>query len=176
MAVMITRIEICSGVALELDERASAALRQQLRDGGGTSEGTVRIHEVSGPETLTDDHPMWERHAGGMGHSSPPEWKADDGELAMAFYASVGGKAKVFLDLLIDRPGQLLTTDAICGLAPATFASDRAIAGSLNGLRKPKDQSRRRYPFYWWDGTPTRYAIKPSVAALFREARTRLSM
>ena len=34
-------------------------------------------------------------------------------------------------------------------------------------------ESGRRYPFYWWrgNGSPTRYAMKPAVAELFRQAR-----
>src|SRR5262249_39497928 len=41
-------------------------------------------------------------------------------------------------------------------------------------MRMAQTASGRRYPFYWWssrNGSPTTYAMKPSVAALFRQAR-----
>jgi hypothetical protein len=63
----------------------------------------------SGPmiQILDDGHPLWNRHSGGGGHEGN-EWALDDVTEAEAFYASVKGKAKDFMDVLIDRPGQPL--------------------------------------------------------------------
>ena len=47
-------------------------------------------------------------------------------------------------------------------------------AATENGLYRSHQASGRRYPFYWWEGRPTRYAMKPSVAVLFRQARANL--
>jgi hypothetical protein len=126
----------------------------------------------SGPmiQILDDSHPLWNRHSGGSGHEGN-EWTLGDVTEAEAFYASVKGKAKDFMDVLIDRPGQPLDVDEIVKICPKVFQGSRSIAGALNGLRLAKEASGRRYPFYWWKGNPTRYAMKPSVAEVFRQAR-----
>lgn len=36
----------------------------------------------------------------------------------------------------------------------------------ISGLHRAHQESVRRYPFYWWFGNPTSYAMKPSVAVL----------
>lgn len=120
---------------------------------------------------LADDDPRWDRHSGGAGHSGR-EWSAGDLAPAVEFYAYLRKKAKVFLDLLIDHPGIALDVDDLCRLAPGTFTGSSSVAGAINGLRKPKEASERRYPFVWWEGSPTEYAMKPAVAGLFRMART----
>jgi len=126
------------------------------------------------PEQFGDDHQIWSSHSGGSGHYANPEWEREDFDPAEAYYAQVRGKAKVFLDLLIDHPGQRLSTDQIRRLAPDVFDNDYAIAGSIKGLAKPTFSSGRRYPFYWWKARPTSYAMKPGVAALFAAARDRV--
>jgi hypothetical protein len=57
------------------------------------------------------------------------------------------------------------------------FAGAHAIAGSLQPLERLRVASGRRYPFYWWSSRTgsTRYAMKRSVAELFRLARVALS-
>jgi hypothetical protein len=80
------------------------------------------------------------------------------------------------MDLLMDRPGQVLDVDEIVEILPDVFDGSRSIAGALNGLRLPRAASGRRYPFYWWEGNPSRYAMKPSVAEVFRQARRKLGL
>lgn len=166
-------IELAPSIKLAVDEPAAQALLDQLL-ALGLRGSTDPAPTPSAPELLTDDHALWNDHSGGDGHRKAKEWAPGDEERAEVFYAGVSGKAKVLLDLFIDRPGRLLDTDEIRRLAPEVFRSDHSIAGSLNGLRKLREASGRRYPFYWWRGMPTRYAMKPSVAALFGKARTRV--
>jgi hypothetical protein len=54
--------------------------------------------------TLDDDDPLWEQHDGGSGHSEHPEWSAADVQRAAAFYAATRGRARSFLDVLINHP------------------------------------------------------------------------
>lgn len=128
---------------------------------------------------MRDDDPRWDAHSGGNGHRGT-EWDSGDGARATAFYESLTGNAKVILDLMIDRPGESLDADWLADQlrppAPGDTQQRRRllVSGSLSALRRPYVKSGRRYPFYWWQGTrgePTRYAMKPSVANLFRAAR-----
>ncbi len=121
---------------------------------------------------LDDEHVMWSQHTGLDGHRVEPEWTASDFKQAQAFYAGVGGKAKVFLDLLIDNPGRVLSVDELCVLSRGVFTGSNSVAGAVSGLYRPHQSSGRRYPFYWWSGNPTRYAMKSSVAILFHQARS----
>jgi hypothetical protein len=126
-------------------------------------------------QVLDDGHPLWDKHSGGSGHEGP-EWTLADLAKAEAFYASLQGKAKAFIDLLIDRPGQVLDVDQILEILPNVFDGSRSVAGALSGLHLAKEASGRRYPFYWWQGNPSRYAMKPSVAEVFRQARWKLGL
>lgn len=170
---MATKLRLTEQIELRIDDDTARGLAQQLRDAG-----LWPADEAAGPnpgrEVFPDDHPIWRRHSGGSGHSAQPEWHADDLDAAEAFYAAVHGKARTFLDLLIERQGQRLSTDDIRRLAPDVFDNDHAIAGSVKGLSKPTQASGRRYPFYWWQERPTRYGMKPGVAALFEAARRRV--
>lgn len=131
-----------------------------------------QLPDESGAIVLPDDHPLWAQHTGLDGHRDLPEWHAqEDLALAEAFYQPVSGKAKVFLDLLIEHPGRQLSVDEIVSLAGGTFAGSRSIAGAINGLHRSHQVSGRRYPFYWWEGRPTKYAMKPGVADLFATAK-----
>jgi len=129
---------------------------------------------------LDDDVPFWEQHSGGKGHRDAPEWSQGDRARAEAFYAALRGDARMILDLMIDHPGQLLDADWIADrIRPSGSDGDSArrhmVSGSLGALSGPREESQRRYPFYWWygrDGSPTRYAMKPTVAGLFRAARS----
>ena len=58
--------------------------------------------------------------------------------------------------------------------ASPEFSSINSVAGALNGMRIPRERAGRRYPFYWWAGTPSKYGMKSSVAALFAQARKEL--
>jgi hypothetical protein len=160
-------------VTVQLTPLAAADLLQQLQ--AALKDREVAPTDIPRPtiQVLDNDHPLWERHSGGSGHEGV-EWTLDDLTEAEAFYASVKGKAKDFLDILIDRPGQPLDVDEIVEIHPKVFKGSRSIAGALNGLRLAKEASGRRYPFYWWEGNPSRYAMKPSVAEVFRQARRKL--
>lgn len=157
-------------VAVTVDDATAQSIIDQLHAAGfSPASADGRVAEVFG-----DDHHVWASHSGGSGHFSEPEWDTDDVERAEAYYAQVRGKAKVFLDVLIDHPGRRLSTDQIRRLTPDTFNSDYAIAGSIKGLAKATSASGRRYPFYWWKARPTSYAMKPGVAAVFAAARDRV--
>ncbi|MGN9780589.1 DUF6416 domain-containing protein [Nonomuraea sp. ZG12] len=90
---------------------------------------------------------------------------------AQAFYQPIEDKTKIFFDLLIDHPGRQLSVDDICRLTDDVFSGSHSIAGAISGLHRSYQASGRRYPFYWWEGQPTCYAMKPGVAKLFLQAR-----
>ena len=163
-------LNVTSDIVVTVDDVTAQSLAEQLGAAGFSATST----DGRDRDRLGDDHQIWASHSGGGGHYAEPEWDSDDGELAEAFYAQVRGKAKVFLDLLIDQPGRRLSTVQIRRLAPDVFDSDYAIAGSIKGLAKATTASGRRYPFYWWKERPTSYAMKPGVAAVFAAARDRV--
>ena len=120
-----------------------------------------------------DDDPIWERHSGRDGHRGQ-EWAPTDHDQAEAFYLSLAGRARFIFDLLIDHPGELIDADKIRELRPSDIPSRQSVAASLSGLRGAFEASGRRYPFYWWagrEGGPTQYAMKKTVANLFRDIR-----
>jgi hypothetical protein len=127
---------------------------------------------------LEEDHVMWDHASGGSRSQPGRTWTMNDlAEAAITLEAINDKKAGVFFGLLLDQPGRLFTSDEIIAAAPDTFASAYAVAGCLNGFRKHVERAGRVYPFHWWEGdaesTPTRYAIRPSVAAVFNAARQR---
>jgi hypothetical protein len=167
---MSVTLNLTSDVVVTVDDVTAQSIAEQLGAAGFSPAATDgRVGELFG-----DDHQIWASHSGGIGHYSEPEWVAGDAERAEAYYAQVRGKAKIFLDLLIDHPGRRLSTDQIRRLAPNVFDSDYAIAGSIKGLANATSASGRRYPFYWWKDRPTSYAMKPGVAAVFAAARERI--
>lgn len=163
---MIT-VAVTPDVSLDLEDRVALRLYKRLAELLG-EDRTIDYPT----DTLSEGHPLWDRHSGGVGHDGP-EWTDQDAELAEAFYARLRGKAKLFFDLLLDRPGELLSVDDLIAAGGGEFTSSFSVAGAINGLRKPHKASGRRYPFYWWEGTPTRYAVKPDVAELFNSARSK---
>lgn len=131
---------------------------------------------TSGPDKhvrLDDDHRMW-----ALSNGAPRDDSWGDGdvlEAAVLLDAVADKKVAAFLDLLMDEPGRLFTTAEIVARAPNAFASAFAIAGSINGLRKPIERTGRPYPFSWWegrDGSETCYAMRQSTARVFVQART----
>lgn len=161
---MIT-VALTPDVTLDLEDRVALRLYRRLEE--HFSNGDTPVTDST---ALADDHPLWDRHSGGNGHTGP-EWAPGDEALAEAFYAQLTGKAKLFFDLLLDHPGQQLSVDDLVSASGGKFTSSFSVAGAINGLRKPHKASARRYPFYWWEGSPTRYAVKQSVATLFNAAR-----
>lgn len=168
-----TRIEVTSaGARLEVTEAVAAGLRDQLNQALNEPAAAQGTGGASTPLVLDDEHPLWDQHSGLDGHRVDREWATCDLKHAQAFYELVGGKAKIFLDLLIDHPGRLLTVDELCALSGGVFSGSRSVAGAINGLYRAHRLSGRRYPFYWWAGNPARYAMKPSVALLFGQGRS----
>ena len=155
------------GIEITVEKAVAARLLEQLN-------AAFAGDETPSSAVLPDNHPLWDRRSGGAGHDGP-EWADGDGDLAEAFYDGLGGKAKVFFDLLLDRPGRQLSVDDLIEASSGVFTSSFSIAGAINGLRLPRAVAERRYPFAWWEGTPTRYAVKPSVAQLFNAARAKSS-
>lgn len=138
------------------------------------TEPTV-THDINTTSTflvLHDEHPRWAEHTGLDEHGVKPEWSASDLKQAQAFYERVAGKAKIFLDLLIDHPGRVLTVDELCAISGGVFSGSHSVAGAVSGLYRSHQSTGCRYPFYWWSGDPTCYAMKPSVATLFHQARS----
>lgn len=131
---------------------------------------------------LADDDSVWDQHSGGAGHRGA-EWEDDDGALAEAFYSALPENTRFIFDLLMDHPGELLTADWIATqtsgrrTAGARPMGRRSVASSLTATAQPRADSGRRLPFYWWRDNhgPSRYAMKPSVARLFRNARRGVS-
>jgi hypothetical protein len=167
-------VSLVDGVELRMTAQSARRIQAQLAD---QLDGRPKPTEPAEPHglVLSDDHPLWEQHTGLGGHRDHPEWVAEsDLAAAQTFYGTVDGKAKVFLDILIDHPGLQLSVDDICARAGGVFTGSRSIAGAINGLRKSYESSGRRYPFYWWEGRPARYAMKESVAELFQQARSDL--
>lgn len=125
-----------------------------------------------------DDHPSWERTSNSYG-AGLEGWDTAAERDAELLYLAIVDKAKTrrLVDLFIDHGGQQLTTDDIIAMAPDAFASSRAIAGSINGLRLPVEEAQRRYPFHWWEGkgTPSRYGMQQGVAAKFARARANVA-
>lgn len=158
-------LALSPGVTLVLDHAVAVQAHDRLT-------AALQDPERSDPLVLADDHPSWSRHSGGTGHDGR-EWLPKDSADAEAFYAQLRGKAKLFFDSLLDRPGRQLSVDDLVAVTDGELKNQFSVAGAINGLRLAYEASGRRYPFYWWEGTPARYAVKPSVAALFNAARAK---
>jgi hypothetical protein len=166
---MSISLVLSQAVTITVDQDTATSLATQLSAAGFAPPSTP---PTAAAFVLAEDDPRWSNHSGGSAHESS-EWTSDDIVEAVAFYRVLPTKARVFIDLLIDHPGEQLTSKQMCALSNGVFTSDHQIAGSIKGLWKPAGVAGRRYPFTWWQDRPTRYAMRPSVAALFAEARER---
>ena len=127
---------------------------------------------------VLDDDPVWEQHSGGSGHSGT-EWGAGDALLAEAFYAALSDSAQFVFDLMMDRPGEQVSSEWIAAQLSRQFGdaaatrSRRSVSAVLSSVSQPHRRSGRRLPFYWWrqSAGATLYGMKPGVAQLFRQAR-----
>lgn len=124
------------------------------------------------PVVLDQHHPMWDHHSGGDRHIGK-QWELPDAlDDAAEERANLSPMARPFFELLLSHPGRLWTSEEIMQELPI-FKSPAAVAGSLNGFVRHKNANGRAFPFYWWEGapgTPTRYAVRPSVAEVFLAA------
>lgn len=132
---------------------------------------------------LDDGHPAWEKHSGKDWHRGP-EWQPGDTSLAEAFYSSVPPSTQLFLDVLMDRPGEQASADELAQCLrprkPGETATGhrRAVAATIRPMEGPAAELGRRFPFYWWKGaggSPAGYAMKPFEAQLFRDARHKIT-
>jgi hypothetical protein len=167
------RFDLDQGAALHLERSQVNRLLDQLRAQGLLPDPVAE--PLDSRRTLEEEDPRWGHHSGSRAnHIDPPEWdEHSDLELAAKAYGHLSRKVRVFTDLLIDHPGRMLSADEICAAVPDVFENHRAIAGCLNGYLKPCRVANRRFPFYWWDNTPTDYAMKLGVARLLAVARDR---
>lgn len=120
---------------------------------------------------LEDDHPKWSRESGG--HEGP-EWVPGDKDLA-ATQDQLPANTYLIHQVLVDHPGQMLSVPELIELTGGRFRNAQAVAAVFGGYSAWCKQHDRILPFSWWkgrNGEPTRYAMKPKVAALFGEART----
>lgn len=125
--------------------------------------------------TLDEHHPMWDHASGGDRNHPDRQWKMTDiTKAAITLDGIAKNKAGVFFSILLEQPGRLFSTAEIIERAPATFKSAYAVAGCLNGFTRHCERTGKVYPFYWWEADEalgTRYAIRPSTAAVFRSAQ-----
>lgn len=165
-----------------MDESAAAPVRPLRRHCQHVTVGSVPADFLEAKITvmIDDSDVTWDQHDGGEGHSDQPEWSAEDGPLAARFYSATPASGRLVLDLMSDRPGEQLDADWIVsqlvGRDPGLggVSGRQLAAASIGGMRRPTEAAGRRLPFYWWrgrNGSPTLYAMKTSVAALFRQAR-----
>jgi hypothetical protein len=154
-------VDLGPGVKLHLTGAAAARLRATLVLPKAPSEGNA---------VLGDGDLMWEHHSGGDRSSGVP-WSLPEAlDDARDLRRNLPAKGSAFFELLISEPGRAFTSDEIIGLLREHFTSAHSIAGALNGFAKPCERTGRPFPFYWWEGTngsPTRYAMRPSIALVF---------
>jgi len=124
----------------------------------------------SDSDALDDDHPLWEEYSGGDRHRGP-QWGPSDLERARRLLRELSPGALRFFEVLLERPGRRIPSTEIA--ERAGFGSAYAVAGALKGFAGPCERAERVFPFFWWGSseTPTRYAVKPSVAGVFHAAR-----
>jgi hypothetical protein len=119
----------------------------------------------------------------GRGMHQRTEWGPNDRARAEEFYASLRGYTKLFFDLLMDHPGEGIDADQIT----AYFAQHSpkgnnvpnrlSVAASLTPVSRRCRSSGLPVPYDRWagaNGAASVYAIKPTVARLFRDARMKI--
>ena len=164
MSTSAISVDLGQGSALTLSTHAAQKLFAKLRkhlEPSGQSEPL---------EVLPEAHPMWDHHSGGDRHSRP-QWAVEDLDEARVTLRGLSPKTRVFFDIVLSEPGRLFTSTEIIDREPDVFASPSAVAGALLGFTRHADRAGRPLPFYWWEGSPTRYAVRPSIAEVFLRAR-----
>ncbi len=133
---------------------------------------TASLVSVTDPMTLEENHPMWQHYSGGSRESGMAWTMSDAIEDAKALRRHLPSMGSTFFEMLLAEPGRLFTSQEIMDAHPM-FDKPQTISGCLSGFSKPCRESGRPLPFFWWDGkkgTPSRYAVRPSVARVFLAA------
>ncbi|MFZ3468061.1 DUF6416 domain-containing protein [Streptomyces sp. 4.24] len=90
-------------------------------------------------------------------------------------YAKTPIQARAILDALIDNSGRAMNhieiAEHVATRTDITLVGPHFVSTQLKHLGAvPGDD--RRFPFEWWEGKPSTFAMRPHVAALFAYART----
>ena len=168
-----TILPLGTGIELHLSSEQAKRAWAILSAEFGTETTTTAPSSADGDGmTLDRTHSMWD-HQSGQSHKKFDAWTDADLDRAVVFLGDVRGKAKLFFDYLLDRPGRVIDTHDFAAAFPEEFPTAYSLAGTINGLRKARELSDRRYPFSYWqtEGVPTRYAIHPDTAQIFNAAR-----
>src|SRR6516162_3724106 len=111
------------------------------------------------------------------------EWRRNDPGRAEVFYASLHGYTKLFIDLLIDHPGEGIDVDQITAYiaqhsTKGNHVPNRlSVAASVTPIKRKCRTLGRPVPYDWWpgaNGAASVYAIRPTTARLFRDARIKI--
>jgi hypothetical protein len=126
---------------------------------------------------IADDDPMWSMYSGEAKRYEGPEWGPGDERLVRVLHDRLTRYTAAFHRALVDHPGRLLSVEDLGRLTEGTDAhlsNNRVIAGAVAGYANWCQSIDRRFPFCWWEGrngASARYAMKISVAKLFRDSR-----
>jgi len=138
--------------------------------------GPAEITTPNVGRRIADDDPMWSICSGGPRYDGP-EWRLGDEPLARTLQDRLTRYTIAFHRTLVDHPGRLLSVEDLGTLTEDTdthLYNNRVIAGAVAGYAYWCESIDRRFPFCWWEGrngSSARYAMKTSVAELFRVAR-----
>lgn len=117
-------------------------------------------------DAMSDSDPRWSKHSGGRAHAGP-DFGPGDEEIARTLLAALSPRARTAFDYLLARPGIEVGADELAGVIGVRGAAGVAAAlASFNACR----QLGRSFPFRWWKGNPSTYAVKRSVADVFLAA------
>ncbi len=157
---------LADGVIIDLDRRVCGQI--------AAASTATEPGEATAVPFLSDHHPMWQHYSGQERHRGRAWSMPEDLPGAREPRRHVAGMAcGTFFEMLLSEPGRLFTSEEIVAAHSDVFASANAVAGCLNGFVKPTEELGRPFPFYWWegaDGAPSRYAVRPSDAAVFAAA------
>ena len=128
---------------------------------------------------LDDDDPLWEQHSGGEGHRGI-EWQMGMVRSRRRSTSRLPDHTRFVFDLLMDHPGERLTSDWIAAQLTAATGRWGSCGRAEVGVNqhepdRPADAPGRvdgcRFTGGGTTATPATYAMKPAVARLFRDAR-----
>lgn len=123
---------------------------------------------------LPDHDPRWREHTGGAAHDGP-EWSPAHVPEAQKLLAALDERGRsatrTFLLTLADKPGVLHSNDWFVARFPELFPSGRrSVSSCLRPLTALHEDIGLSFPFRWWKGSPSLYAMKRSAATAFVHA------